>query len=76
MPFGARPARKSDPKKEAICCSSKACLPSEALQVSDPSFVLAVAEVVASAGRILDAPESADRGDSEAPVGSSVRAAD
>jgi hypothetical protein len=76
MPFGARPARKSDPKKEAICCSSKACLPSEALQVSDPSFFLPVVEVEASAGRILGAPDFADCGDSGAPVGSSVRAAD
>jgi hypothetical protein len=76
MPIGSRPARRLDPKKKTICCSSKACLLLETLQVSDPCFVLAVAEVVASAGRILDAPESADRGDSGAPVGSSVRAAD
>jgi hypothetical protein len=62
--------------KKAICCSSKACLPSEALQVSGPSFFLPVAEVEASAGRILDAPDSADCGDSGAPVGSSVQAED
>lgn len=76
MPFGARPARKSEQKRKTTYYSSKVCLPSEVLRVSGPSFSLPAAWVGSSAGRFLAAPDFAEGADSGAPVDSSVRPAD
>src|SRR5690242_18867218 len=59
-----------------IYCSSKACLPSQVLRVSDPSFSPPAVLAGAWADRISDAPDSAPDGRSAAPAEASARPAE